>query len=164
LQRDAVAAMAPHPTGVLVAPPGSGKTVMACALIAHHAQPTAIIVNRAELLAQWQQRLANFLALADGCVGSLGGGKDRRSHIVDLIMLQSMTHRDAPDGLLDDYGLVIVDECHAIGAPATEAAIRKANVPRWVGLSATPYRADQMDPLITMHRPLPGRVADQPAY
>ncbi|WP_157596839.1 DEAD/DEAH box helicase family protein, partial [Streptacidiphilus rugosus] len=45
-QQDAVTAMTPHTTGVLVAPPGSGKTVIACALIAHHATPTAVIVNR----------------------------------------------------------------------------------------------------------------------
>lgn len=150
VQTEAVTAMTQHPTGVLVAPPGSGKTVMACALIAHHARPTAVIVNRAELLAQWRQRLATFLHLGDGPVGSLGGGKDRRGHLVDLIMLQTLTHRDAPDDLLDGYGLVIVDECHAVGAPAAEAAIRKATVLRWVGLSATPYRADQMDALITM--------------
>ncbi|GAA1115437.1 DEAD/DEAH box helicase family protein [Nocardiopsis metallicus] len=149
-QREAVDEMVQHRAGVLVAPPGSGKTVMACALIAHHRTPTAIIVNRAELLHQWQERLATFLDLQDQTVGSLGAGKDRRGHTVDLIMLQTLTHRDAPEGLLDGYGLVIVDECHAAGAPGAEAAIRTARVQRWVGLSATPYRADQMDPPITM--------------
>lgn len=149
-QQQAVDAMAKHPAGTLVAPPGSGKTVMACALIAAHHTPTAVIVNRAELLTQWKDRLAAFLDLGDGHVGTLGGGKDRRSHTVDLIMLQTLSHRDAPDDLLDGYGLVIVDECHAVGAPGAEAAIRKAKAPKWVGLSATPYRADQMDPVITM--------------
>lgn len=47
VQTEAVTAMAKHLTGVLVAPPGAGKTVMACALIARHQVPTAIIVNRA---------------------------------------------------------------------------------------------------------------------
>ncbi|MFL1382292.1 TOTE conflict system archaeo-eukaryotic primase domain-containing protein [Nocardiopsis protaetiae] len=149
-QREAVDAMAAHRTGVLVAPPGSGKTVMACALIAHHRTPTAIIVNRAELLAQWQERLATFLDLGTATVGSLGGGRDRRTHTVDLVMLQTLTHRDAPGDLLDGYGLVIVDECHTVGAPGAEAALRKARVERWVGLSGTPYRADQMDALITL--------------
>ncbi|MFJ1936632.1 TOTE conflict system archaeo-eukaryotic primase domain-containing protein [Kitasatospora sp. NPDC088160] len=150
VQQQAVSAMADHRAGTLVAPPGSGKTVMACALIAQQSTPTAVIVNRSELLAQWKERLATFLDLGDAQVGSLGGGKDRRGQVVDLIMLQTLSHRDAPDDLLDGYGLVIVDECHAAGAPGAEAAIRAAKVPRWVGLSATPYRADQMDPLITM--------------
>ncbi|MFE4335307.1 DEAD/DEAH box helicase family protein [Streptomyces sp. NPDC056831] len=150
VQHRAVDAMKDHPAGVLVAPPGSGKTVMACALIAHQQTPSAITVNRSELLAQWQERLASFLDLGEGRVGSLGAGKDRRGHVVDLIMLQTLSHRDAADDLLDGYGLVVVDECHAVGAQGAEAAIRKARVERWIGLSATPYRADQMDPLITM--------------
>jgi superfamily II DNA or RNA helicase len=102
IQHAAVQAMRPHQTGVLVAPPGTGKTVMACALIAHHWLPTAIIVNRADLLAQWRERLAFFLDLADATVRSLGAGKDRRTGIVDLVMLQSLSHRDAPTGLLDE--------------------------------------------------------------
>ncbi|MER6076115.1 DEAD/DEAH box helicase family protein [Streptomyces sp. NPDC001817] len=164
-QRAAVEAMTEHPAGTLVAPPGSGKTVMACALIAHHHTPTAVIVNRAELLTQWQERLAAFLDLGEGQVGSLGGGKDRRGHAVDLIMLQTLSHRDAPDGLLDGYGLVIVDECHAVGAPGAEAAIRQAKAPRWVGLSATPYRADQMDPVITMQcGPIRHEIDDAGAF
>jgi superfamily II DNA or RNA helicase len=150
VQSEAVDAMAAHPTGVLVAPPGAGKTVMACALIAHHGQPTAIIVNRAELLAQWRARLATFLDLGDASVGSLGGGKDKRGGVVDLVMLQTIAHRDAPSGLLDGYGLVVVDECHTLGAPAAAAAVSSAPVGRWLGLTATPFRADGLDDLITM--------------
>ncbi|MFJ1656700.1 TOTE conflict system archaeo-eukaryotic primase domain-containing protein [Streptomyces sp. NPDC088337] len=164
-QQQAVDAMAKHPAGTLVAPPGSGKTVMACALIARHRIPTAVIVNRAELLAQWKDRLAAFLDLADGHVGTLGGGKDRRGHSVDLIMLQTLSHRDAPDGLLNGYGLVIVDECHAVGAPGAEAAIRRAKAWRFIGLSATPYRADQMDPVITMQcGPIRHEIDDTSAF
>ncbi|MGW3953914.1 hypothetical protein ACWEKM_24015 [Streptomyces sp. NPDC004752] len=65
-------------------------------------------------------------------------------------MLQPLSHWDAPDGLLGSYGLVIVDECHAVGAPGAEAAIRSAKAGRWIGLSAPPYRVDQMDAVITM--------------
>ncbi|MBE1588207.1 DEAD/DEAH box helicase family protein [Nonomuraea angiospora] len=150
VQTEAVTAMAKHLTGVLMAPPGAGKTVMACALIAWHQVPTAIIVNRAELLDQWKERLTTFLDLDATQVGAKGKGKDKRHGVVDVIMLQSVAHRDADPSLLDAYGMVIVDECHAVGAPAAEAAIRQMAVKRWIGLSATPYRADQMDALITM--------------
>ncbi|MGW4126365.1 TOTE conflict system archaeo-eukaryotic primase domain-containing protein [Nocardia sp. NPDC004711] len=150
LQTAAVDAMIGHDSGVLVAPPGSGKTVMACALIAHYRTPTVVIVNRAELATQWRERLAEFLDLGDGTLGSAGAGKDRRHHVVDVIMLQTLAHRDAPAELLDGYGLAVVDECHCVGAPAAAAAVGRARIPRWIGLSATPYRADQMDPIITM--------------
>ncbi|MFI6991814.1 TOTE conflict system archaeo-eukaryotic primase domain-containing protein [Nonomuraea wenchangensis] len=150
VQTEAVTSMAKHLTGVLVAPPGAGKTVMACALIARHQVPAAIIVNRAELLDQWREQLTTFLDLDGAQVGAKGKGKDKRHGVVDVIMLQSMAHRDADPSLLDEYGMVIVDECHAVGAPAAEAAIRQVAVKRWIGLSATPYRADQMDALITM--------------
>lgn len=165
VQTEAVEAMAAHTTGVLVAPPGAGKTVMACALIAHHRQPTAILVNKAELLTQWQERIATFLDLHGSQPGSLGGGKDRRTGTVDVIMLQTVAHRDAPAGLLDQYGLVVVDECHALGAPATEAAIRKVAVDRWIGLTATPFRADGMDDIITMQAgPVRHEIQPEPEF
>ncbi|WP_412180808.1 DEAD/DEAH box helicase family protein, partial [Streptomyces sp. ADMS] len=80
--------------------------------------------------------MATFLDLGEHAVGSLGAGKDRRGGVVDLIMLQSLAHREAAAGLLDGYDLIVVDECHAIGAPAAEAAIRKVKAERWIGLSA----------------------------
>ncbi|GAA3535648.1 hypothetical protein GCM10022419_014090 [Nonomuraea rosea] len=83
-------------------------------------------------------------------MGAKGQGRDKRHGAVDVIMLQTVAHRNADPSLLNEYGMVIVDECHAVGAPAAEAAIRQVAVKRWIGLSATPYRADQMDALITM--------------
>ncbi|MEV6210041.1 hypothetical protein AB0M03_23705, partial [Kitasatospora sp. NPDC051914] len=46
-----------------------------------------------------------------------------------------------------------------------EAAIRKVDAERWIGLSATPYRADQMDPLITMQcGPIRHEIEDQSTF
>ena len=149
-QLRAVDALLAHDTGVLVAPPGAGKTVMACALIAERATPTAILVNRAELLAQWRERLQQFLGLTEKQIGQLGAGRRKRRGVVDLIMMQSVAHRNADPSMLEEYGQIIIDECHAVAAPATEAALRNVNVRYWVGMTATPYRADQMNGLITM--------------
>jgi superfamily II DNA or RNA helicase len=149
-QHDAVAEMLRHDTGVLVAPPGSGKTVMACASIAERGLATAILVNRAELASQWRERLIQFLGLDAKQIGQFGAGRTKRKGLVDIIMLQSITRRDGDPTILDEYGYVIVDECHSLGAPSTEAAIRQVAVSRWLGLTATPYRADQMDDIITM--------------
>lgn len=148
IQQAAVAAMAEHEAGVLVAPPGAGKTVMACALIARHAVPTAIVVDRRELLEQWRERLDAFLDLPPAEIGVIGAGKNRRTGVIDLVMLPTLARR-APEGPLDGYGLVVVDECHGLGAPAAYAAVSQARAARWLGLSATPYRADNLDGLIT---------------
>ncbi|WP_437109539.1 hypothetical protein [Streptomyces sp. enrichment culture] len=45
-------------------------------------------------------------------------------------MLQTFSHRDAPDDLLDGYNLMTVNKCHAMGAQGAEAAIRKVRAPR----------------------------------
>lgn len=48
------------------------------------------------------------------------------------------------------YGLVIVDECHHVPAAAFEHAVRQIPARRWIGLTATPYRRDQLDDLIAL--------------
>ena len=149
-QQKALRALLKHQEGVLVAPPGSGKTVIACGLIAERQLPTAILVNRAELLQQWRERLLEFLNLEDKQIGQLGSGRKKRKGLVDLIMLQSISRRGSNPAILEEYGHIIIDECHTVAAPSTEAAIRTVNVKHWTGLTATPFRADQMDGLITM--------------
>jgi hypothetical protein len=63
-QEAAVQEMAKHDYGVLCAPPGAGKTVMACTLIARHRASTLVLVHRTVLLDQWRKELGRFLGIA----------------------------------------------------------------------------------------------------
>ena len=61
IQKSALDALASNEIGVLVAPPGTGKTVIAAALIALRARSTLILVHRLPILEQWRSQLAVFL-------------------------------------------------------------------------------------------------------
>ncbi|MGH9060039.1 MAG: TOTE conflict system archaeo-eukaryotic primase domain-containing protein, partial [Acidimicrobiales bacterium] len=104
-QQSAVDALATHDLGVLVAPPGAGKTVIACALIARHRVPTLVIVDRQHLVEQWRERLMTHLGLNKKAVGQLGG-KRKATGIVDLAMAQSLGRREDLGEVTVRYGLV----------------------------------------------------------
>jgi superfamily II DNA or RNA helicase len=141
-QEAALHALSEHELGVLAAPPGAGKTVVACALIAHHRRPTLIIVDRKPLVEQWTERLATHLGLAAKEIGQVGGGRNKTTGIVDIAMAQSLARREDLDEMSSRYGLVVVDECHHVPAVTFERCVKQIRARRWLGLTATPYRRD----------------------
>ncbi len=55
--------------GVIVAPPGSGKTVIGLKIIADKQQPALIVVHRKQLIDQWIERIEAFLGISQRDIG-----------------------------------------------------------------------------------------------
>jgi superfamily II DNA or RNA helicase len=149
-QETAVSAMLHNETGVLCAPTAFGKTVAAAAMIARRGVNTLVLVHRTELLKQWQERLRSFLGAGKGVIGTIGGGKAKPTGKVDVAVMQSLSRQGDVNPLVENYGHVIVDECHHVGAASFDAILKRTKAKFVLGLTATPIRRDGQQPIIFM--------------
>jgi superfamily II DNA or RNA helicase len=149
-QKAAVRAMLQHDLGVLVAPPGAGKTVMGASLVAARGINTLVLVHRRPLLEQWVNQLALFLGIDPNQIGRIGGGKTRPNGTLDVAMIQSLVRNGEVSAAVGDYGQVVVDECHHVPAVSFERVLASARAQFVVGLTATPRRRDGHHPIGAM--------------
>ncbi|MGH8078170.1 MAG: DEAD/DEAH box helicase family protein, partial [Lysobacter sp.] len=149
-QEAAVAAMLHHDAGVLCAPTAFGKTVTAAALIAQRGVNTLVLVHRTELLKQWQERLQSFLGVGKDVLGTIGGGKAKPTGKIDIAVMQSLSRQGEVSPQVENYGHVIVDECHHVGAVSFDAILKRVKAKYVLGLTATPIRRDGQQPIIFM--------------
>ncbi len=165
-QQIAFEIMKQNDKGVLSATTAFGKTVLAAALVADKKVNTLILVHRKNLLDQWKERLQEFLDIQDvlpdlppkrgrkrqrSVIGIYGAGKDIRSGIIDIAMMQSIEKKNEIPEWIEEYGMVIVDECHHVPAVSFEAVLKRVRAKYTYGLTATPKRKDGHHPIIPMY-------------
>lgn len=134
-----------HDLSLLVAAPGSGKTVMALAVAAARKTSTLILVDRKALADQWRTQVLTLLGVK---AGQLGGGRNKLRGSVDVALLPTLARKKNVAELCAGYGQVIVDECHHVPAAAFTHVMNQIPAARWLGLTATPYRRDGLEELI----------------
>lgn len=61
-----------------------------------------------------------------------------------------MSRQGEIDPLVENYGHVIVDECHHVGAVSFDAILKRTKAKYVLGLTATPIRRDGQQPIIFM--------------
>ena len=152
-----------HDIGVLQAPTAFGKTVVAAAILARRGVNTLVLVHRAELLRQWQERLQTFLDVPAEAIGRIGGGKAKPSGRLDIAVMQSLVRKGEVNPVVQNYGQVIVDECHHIAAASFEAILKQLKARYVLGLSATLVRRDGLQPIIFMQCGPIRHTAQRPA-
>ena len=148
IQKEAVTEILKHDIGVLSAPTAFGKTIIAAYLIAERKINTLILVHRRLLMDQWHERLKTFLNT--NCVGRIGGGRDKRTGLIDVGMIQSLGHKGIVKDIVAEYGQVIVDECHHVSAFSFEQVLKQMKAKYVIGLTCTPIRKDGHHPIIIM--------------
>jgi DNA repair protein RadD len=140
---------------VLVAVTGSGKTVMACALIqaaVAKGRRVVFLAHRSELIQQASDRLALW-GVQHGIIQA-GQPGDARP-LVQVASVQTLARRlkrqrvsvapgwdGAAPSVLDHVDLIVVDECHHATASQYRQVLEAFPAAVVVGLTATPYRLD----------------------
>ena len=137
--------------GVIVAPSGSGKTIMGLELIARRKQPALILVHRKQILDQWIERIQAFLGIAKTHIGQYSGIKKKIGKQITVGLLQSLARKGDISELQNSFGTIIVDECHHIPASTFREIIAQLNPKYLYGLTATPKRKHNDEKLIYVY-------------
>lgn len=164
-QLEAINALLPYTNGILHATTAFGKTVTAAAIIARKKVNTLILVHSKALLKQWHDRLTEFLNIdypkheeknkrgrrkvfsPIGCFDSSG---NTLHSIIDIALIQSCLDEGGVKPFVQDYGMVIVDECHHVSSITFEQVLMSIKAHTIYGLTATPIRKDGHQPIIFM--------------
>jgi superfamily II DNA or RNA helicase len=149
-QKPVIESSARKDIGIIVAPPGTGKTIVALKIIALKQQPALIIVHRKQLADQWIERIETFLGVPKKEIGRIGQGKNTPGKRITIAMIQSLSKELVkPDNLLQNaFGTIIIDECHHVPAESFRTTISQLRTYYMYGLTATPFRKYSDEKLI----------------
>ena len=134
-------------------------------MIAQNKANTLILVHTKTLLDQWVERISEFLSINYeqeqqqkgrgrrkkwSPIGTLSSQINTLHGIIDIALIQSCISDNETKPFLQNYGMVIVDECHHVSAFSFEQVLKATNAARVYGLTATPIRKDGHQPIIFM--------------
>jgi DNA excision repair protein ERCC-3 len=143
-QREWVSEFTDVKSGVLVGPPGSGKTVAAMGVLAAVGGETLILVPSRELASQWRDELLARTTLTADLTGEYHGGKKQIRPVT--IATYQTAGMDRHRQLFDErrWGLIIYDEVHHVPSAVYRRSTELQTKHR-LGLSATPIREDDRE-------------------
>lgn len=118
----------------LVAPTGSGKTVMCSAIVRALDVPTLWLAHRRELIKQASGTLRRY-GLHTGMI--IAGQREDRFAQVQVASIHTLARRIAPRA-----DLIVIDEAHHAAAETYRAVLDKYPNAHLLGTSATPFRLD----------------------
>ena len=150
-----------YDTGILSAATAFGKTVVCSYIIAERKVNALILLEKIDLISQWEEEINRFLIIDEelpeyqtktgrtkkrtSVVGTLKGGVDKLTGIIDIAMLGSLYKKGGFNERINSYGMVIMDECHHAASATAQEVLKKVNAKYLYGVSATPIRSDNLE-------------------
>jgi len=150
-QQEAVDITDKKEMGIIVSPPGSGKTIIGLSIVALKKQPALIIVHRKQLFDQWVERIQSFLGIADAFIGKISSGQQKIGTHITIAMIQSLATIDAASEIFTSFGMIIIDECHHVPAKTFRQVVQNFSSYYLYGLTATPVRKNNDEKLIFIY-------------
>lgn len=160
-QVPAVEKMLEYDTGILSAATAFGKTVVCSRLIAERKVNTLILLESSALIEQWIDALHDFLNVQEelpeyqtpsgrirkrkSVIGRIQGAHDSSTGIIDIAMVGSLCKKGELHPRLQEYGMVIMDECHHAASATVEKILREVKAKYVYGVTATPMRSDGLE-------------------
>jgi superfamily II DNA or RNA helicase len=148
VRKEALQILSSRGTVIVSAYPGFGKTIGAINLATSINFPTLIIVNKIVLIKQWEESIRKFCPHA---IIKKPTAKTKNDESVHFYIMNAQNVEKMPKHFFKSVGTVIVDEAHMIMAETLSKSLQYV-FPRYlIGLTATPYRPDGLDILLTLY-------------
>ena len=128
---------------------GGGKTVLGLKISSIIQKKTITFVNKTFLKDQWIERINQFLPNAK--IGTIQGQIiDIENKDIVIAMLQSISMKEYPQNMFNDFGFSIYDEVHHLSSEVFGNCLKKCNTLYSLGLSATMERKDGLSHVFKM--------------
>ncbi len=165
-QKPALEELVKHDNGILHAATAFGKTVVCSAVIAEKKVNTLILLESSALIEQWKEALEKFIEIQEelpeyktktgrtkvrkSLIGKLQGAHDSMTGILDIAMAGSLCKKGKWHPLLEQYGMILVDECHHAASDTIASVLKEVKSKYVYGVTATPKRADSLEKINDM--------------
>src|SRR4029077_13092908 len=127
--------------GLIIRPPGTGKTQIALKFAAECETRTLVLVHTKDVMEQWVNYIERSIPELKGEVGVIRGKTCKIGHIT-VAMVQSIVNyiEEKPRLWWKQFGCIIADEAHHVSAPTWEGVLNTCPARYRFGFTASPTR------------------------
>ena len=149
VQAEALERFVEAQNGVVIAPPGTGKTVIAVMATVHFKAPTLVLTTRAQICEQFKREYLKWTTISSYSISVIhGGSRDSTVKPITIVTYQTASgskKRAAREIWKRSWGLIVFDEVQHCPATIWRKTTEEIQAVRKIGLTATPVREDKKE-------------------